>query len=80
MLVFYVFIKCHTNCGAQMIYGPDPSTRGESKGPSRGRLWPKLDKIAFGYCRGQFSPRQTPKFPPRKKGKNGTGLKLGRKI
>ena len=51
-------------CGAQMIYGPGPSTRGESKGPSRGGLWPNLDKIAYGYRRGQFSPRQTQKFPP----------------
>ena len=39
-------------CGAQMIYGPGPSTQGESKGPSRGGLWPKFDKIAFGYRRG----------------------------
>ena len=30
-----------------MIYGPGPFTQGESKGPSRGGLWPKLDKIAF---------------------------------
>ena len=46
----------------QVIYGPGPSTRGESKGPSRGGLWPKPDKIkhrmASGYCRGQFGPRQ----------------------
>ena len=54
-------------CGAQMIYGPGPSTRGESKGPSRGRLWPKLNKIAFGYCRGQFSPRQTQSSPPERR-------------
>ena len=50
-------------CGAQVIYGPDPFTHGESKGPSRGGLWPKLDniehKVALGYSRGQFSPRQT---------------------
>ena len=39
-------------CGAQMVYGPGPSTQGESKGPSQGGLWPKLDKIAFGYRRG----------------------------
>ena len=62
-----------------MVYGPGPSTRGESKGPSRGGLWPNLDKIAYGYRRGQFSPRQT-QSTPRKKGKNGIGLKLGRKI
>ena len=31
-------------CGAKIIYGPGPFTRGESKGPSRGGLWPKLDK------------------------------------
>ena len=40
-------------------------TRGESKGPSRGRLWPKPDnikhKVALRYSRGQFSPRQNPK-------------------
>ena len=62
-----------------MIYGPGPSTRGEPKDPSRGGLWPKLDKISFRYRRGQFSPRQT-QGTPRKKGKNGIGLKLGRKI
>ena len=62
-----------------MIYGPGPSTRGESKGPSRGGLRPKLDKIAFGYHRRQVGPRQT-QSTPRKKGKNGIGLKLGRKI
>ena len=50
-------------CGAQMIYGPGPSTRGESKGPSRGGLWPELDRIAFGCCRGQFGPRQTQSSP-----------------
>ena len=52
-------------CGAQVIYGSGPFTRGESKGPSRGGLWPKLDntrhKIALGYSRGQFSFRQNPK-------------------
>ena len=66
-------------CGAQIIYGPDPFTRGESKGPSRGGLWPKLDnikhKIALGYSRGQFSPRQT-QSPTGKRGKNGIGLSL----
>ena len=41
-----------TYCEAQMIYGPGPSTQGESKGPSRGGLWPKSNKIAFGYRRG----------------------------
>src|SRR6266581_15926 len=52
-------------CRAQVIHGPGPFTRGESKGPSRGGLWPKPDnikyKIALGYSRGQFSPRQNPK-------------------
>ena len=52
-------------CGAQVIYGSGPFTRGESKGPSRGGLWSKPDnikhKIALGYSRGQFSPRQNPK-------------------
>ena len=49
-------------CGAQVIYGPGPSTRGESRGPSRGGLWPRPDKIkhekSLGYIQGQFSPRQ----------------------
>ena len=66
-------------CGAQIIYGPGPFTRGESKGPSRGGLWPKLDnikhKIALGYSRGQFSPRQT-QSPTGKRGKNDIGLSL----
>ena len=62
-----------------MIYGSGPSTRGESKGPSRGGLQPKLDKVAYGYRRGQFSPRQT-QSPTRKRGENGIGLELGRKI
>ena len=55
----------NNNCGAQVIYGPGPFTRGESKGPSRGGLWLKPDnikhKIALGYSRGQFSPQQNPK-------------------
>ena len=47
------YLKPHNkSCGVQMIYGPGPSIRGESKGPSRGGLWPKLDKIAFEYRRG----------------------------
>ena len=62
-----------------MIYGPGPSTRGESKGPSREGLWPKLNnikhKIALGYSRRQFSPRQT-QSPTGKRGKNGIGLSL----
>ena len=66
-------------CGAQLIYGPCPFTRGESKSPSRGGLWPKPDnikhKIALGYSRGQFSPRQT-QSPTGKRGKNGIGLSL----
>ena len=40
-----------------------PIYLGESKGPSRGGLWPELDRIAFGCCRGQFSPRQTQSSP-----------------
>ena len=28
-----------------IVYGSDPFTRGESKGPSRGGLWPKLNNI-----------------------------------
>ena len=35
-----------------MIYGPGPSTQEESKGPSRGGLWPKFNEIAIGYRRG----------------------------
>ena len=26
-------------------------------------VWPELDRIAFGCCRGQFSPRQTQSSP-----------------
>ena len=55
----------------QVIYGPGPSTRGESKGPSREGLWPKPDKIkhkiALGYSRGQFSPWQTQSSPPERR-------------
>uniref|UniRef100_A0A7N2N8H2 Bidirectional sugar transporter SWEET n=1 Tax=Quercus lobata TaxID=97700 RepID=A0A7N2N8H2_QUELO len=68
-LSFFLFL----NGGTWTIYallvrdyfllGPDPSTRGESEGPSRGGLRPKLDKIAYGYRRGQLSPRQT-QSPP----------------
>ena len=58
---------------------PGPFTCEEAKGPSRGGLWPKLDKIALGFSRRQFSPRQT-QSPTGKRGKNGIGLKLGRKI
>ena len=69
-------------CGAQVIYGPDPFTRGESKGPSRGGLWPKLNnimhKIALGYSRGQFSSRQTQKSH-RKEGQKRYRIKLERK-
>ena len=52
--IFYKIISFSLfgSYGAQMIYGPGPSTQGESKGPSRGGLWPELDKIAFGYRRG----------------------------
>ena len=68
--VYVEYIKECTNiencvCGAQVIYGPSPFTRGESTSPSRGGLWPKPDNIknmiALGYSRGQFSPRQNPK-------------------
>ena len=62
-----------------IVYEPGPFTRGESKGPSRGGLWPKLNnikhKIALGYSRGQFSPQQT-QSPTGKRGKNGIGLNL----
>ena len=62
-----------------IIYGPGPFTHGESKGPSQGGLWPKLNnikhKIALGYSRGQFSPRQT-QSPTEKRGKNGIGPSL----
>ena len=65
-----------------MTYGPSPFTRGESEGPSRGELWPKLGSIRhktiLGYSRGQFSPRQT-QNPTRKRGKAGIRLKLERK-
>ena len=40
-----------------------PIYPGESKGPSRGGLWPELDRITFGCCRGQFGPRQTQSSP-----------------
>ena len=76
---FHDLLFMNSKCGAQMIYGPGPSTQGESKGPSRGGLWPKFNKIAFGYRRGQFSPRQT-HSTPRGKGKNGIGSELRRKI
>ena len=56
-------LLANTSCGAQMIYGPGPSTWAESKSPSRGGLWSKLDKIAFGYRRGQVGPRQTQSIP-----------------
>ena len=53
---------------------------GESEGPSRGELWPKLYNIehetVFGYSRGQLSPRQA-QNPTRKKGK--TGIRLNSK-
>ena len=66
-----------------IIYGPDPFTRGESKSPSRGGLWPKLNnkkhKIALGYSRGQFSPRQI-QNPTGIKGKTGIGLNLKRDL
>ena len=52
----------YLDCGAQVIYGPGPSTRGESRGPSRGGLRSKPDKIkpgkSLGYIQGQFGPRQ----------------------
>ena len=60
-----------------IIYGPNPFTCGESTGPSRGGLWLKpgniKHKIASGYSRGQFSPRQI-QSSTRKRGKNGIGL------
>ena len=46
----YIFMI--SNCGAQTIYGPGLSTQGKSNGPSRGELWPKPNKMAFGYRRG----------------------------
>ena len=62
-----------------IVYGPSPFTRGESKGPSRGRLWPKLNNIkhviAMGYSRGPLSPWQTQSLTG-KRGKNGIGLSL----
>ena len=70
------------NCGAQVIYGPGPSARGESRGPSRGGLWPKPDKIkhkkSLGYIQGQFGPRQNLKSH-RKKGQKGYRIKFERK-
>ena len=66
-------------CGAQIICGSSPFTRRGSKGPSRGGIWPKHNnikpKIALGYSRGQFSPRQTQSLTG-KRGKNGIGLSL----
>ena len=62
-----------------IVYGPGPFTRGESKGPSRGGLWPKLNnikhKIALGYSRGPLSPQQTQSLTG-KRGKNDIGLSL----
>ena len=62
-----------------IIYGPNPFTCGESTGPSRGGLWPKLNnikhKIALGYSRGSLSPRQTQSLTG-KRGKNSIGLSL----
>src|SRR6266568_1045094 len=62
-----------------IVDGPGPFTHGESKSPSRGGLWPKLHnikhKVALGYSRGQFSPRQT-QSSTGKRGKNGIGLSL----
>ena len=53
---FYHIFKNKYNCGAQVIYGPGSFTRGESRGPSRGGLWPKPDKIkpgkSLGYIQG----------------------------
>ena len=70
-------------CGAQVIYGPGPFTRRESKGPSRGGLWPKPDnmkhKIALGYSRGRFSPRQNLKSH-RTEGQKRYRTKIERKI
>ena len=62
-----------------MVYGPGPSTQGESKGPSRGGLWPNINKTAFGHRRGYFSPRQTHSTLGGT-GKNGIRSKLRRKI
>ena len=64
-LVNIYFKISYLYCGPQVIYGPCPFTHGESKGPSWGGLWPKPDnikhRIALGYSREQFSPRQNPK-------------------
>ena len=62
-----------------IVYGPGPFTRRESKGPSRGGLWPKPNnvkhRIALRYRRGPLSPRQT-QSPTEERGKNGIGLSL----
>ena len=63
-----------------MIYGPGPSTRGESKGPSRGGLWTRARQESLWMLPRAVQSSADPKFPLRKKGKNGIGLKLGRKI
>ena len=59
-----------------IIYGPGPLAHGESKGPSRKRLWPELknikQKMARRCSRGQFSPRQTQSSI----GKRGIGTNL----
>ena len=64
-----------------IVYRPGPFTRGGSKGPSQGGLWPKLNnikhKIALGYSRGQFSPRQT-QSPTGEKGQKRYRTKLER--
>ena len=61
-LPLIINVDLYNMCGAQIIYGPGPSTRGESRGLSRGGLWPKSDKIkhekSLGYIQGQFGPQQ----------------------
>ena len=78
---FYHIFKNKYNCGAQVIYGPGPFTRGESRGPSRGGLWPKPDKIkpekSLGYIQGLFGPRQDLKSH-RSEGQKGYRTKLER--
>ena len=77
-MIFHVLFKKWSLWGP-IVYGLSLFTRGESKGPSRGGLWPKLNnikhKIALGYSRWPLSPRQT-QSPIGKRGKNSIGLSL----
>ena len=61
---------------AHLPMGSPKAQAEEDYGPSSINI---KHRIALGYSRGQFSPRQT-QSPTGKRGKNGIGLKLGIKI